>query len=89
MTADSQHVPQDALVSFLEDMSNTMVIVHRLIEDGRAVDLSGLDAQIGLLCAKALDLPPDQGHTLRPALIGLRDKADALLSALTQHAPSS
>ncbi|MDR3538899.1 MAG: hypothetical protein P4L71_20560 [Acetobacteraceae bacterium] len=88
MAADSQHAPQDALLSFLEDMSNTMVIVHRLIDDGRTVDLTGLDAQIGLLCAKALDLPAEQGRFVRPALISLLRKVDSVSTALAAHGPA-
>ncbi|MDR3474397.1 MAG: hypothetical protein P4M09_22335 [Devosia sp.] len=69
-------------------MSNTMVIVHRLIDDGRTVDLTGLDTQIGLLCAKALDLPAEDGRLVRPALISLLDKVDAVSAALAANAPA-
>ena len=32
---------------------------------------TGLDHQVGLLCAKSLDLPPDEGRRVRPRLIAL------------------
>ena len=37
--------------------------VHRplLVANGRTVDMAGLDRGVGLLCAKALDLPPEAG----------------------------
>lgn len=86
MAADPQHAPLQALLSFLEDMHNTVTIVRRLVEDGRPVDLAGLDRQIGLLCAKALDLPAEQGRGLRPGLIDLLAEVDTVAAALASQA---
>lgn len=86
MAADIQHAPLQALLSFLEDMHNTVTIVRRLVENGRPVDLAGLDRQIGLLCAKALDLPVEQGRSLRPGLIRLLAEVDAVSVILASQA---
>jgi hypothetical protein len=83
MAAAGEYAPLESLVSYLEDMSNTLSVVHRLIEDGRAVDLAGLDGQIGLLCAKALDLPSAQWPIFRPGLIRLLAQVDAVCLALS------
>jgi hypothetical protein len=60
----------------------TLRIARTLVENGRRVDLTGLDRQIGLACAKALDLPPEQGRTLRPLLVQLLEETDRLARAL-------
>ena len=63
-------------------LSATLRIAHAFKASGRSVDLTGLDRQIGLVCAKALDLPPEQGRTLRPQLIQLLKQTDLLASTL-------
>jgi hypothetical protein len=83
MSVAGEFAPLEALISYLEDMSNTLSIVCRLIEDGRAVDLAGLDGQIGLLCAKALDLPQAQWPVFRPELIRLLAQVDAVCLAMS------
>ena len=64
-----------------------MVIIQRLVEGGRIVDLTGLDLQVGLLCAKALDLPSEQAPLLRPGLSELLAQVDAVSVALAAHPP--
>jgi hypothetical protein len=74
------------LRSFLEDLGNEVRIARTLIQDGHAVDLQGLDAQFGLLCAKALDLPTEEGRTLRPDLEGMLSLVDSLIASM--HEPA-
>jgi hypothetical protein len=83
MPAESQYEPLTALLSFLEDMSNTVAIIRRLVENGRAVDLTGLDNRMGLLCAMTLDLPSELGRALRPELIRLLGEVDAVSTVLS------
>jgi hypothetical protein len=85
MSAESQYEPLTACLSFMEDISNTVVIIRRLIENGRQVDLTGLDDRVGLLCAKTLDLPPELGRALRPDLIRLLAEAEAVSAALASR----
>jgi hypothetical protein len=67
----------------------TIGIACALAESGRAIDLTGLDHQVGLLCAKSLDLPPDEGRCVRPRLIALSGAMEALSRALAAHAVPS
>jgi hypothetical protein len=55
-------------------------------EGGEAIDLRGLDRQVGLLCAKSLDLPPDEGRRVRPRLIALSGLIEALSRVLAARA---
>ena len=59
-------------------------IARALVEAGRAIDLTGLDRQVGLLCAKSLDLPPDDGRRVRPRLIALFGSMEALSRVLAR-----
>ena len=54
-----------------EELTKTIDLARALAESGRAIDLTGLDDEVGLLCAKSLDLPPDEGRRVRPRLIAL------------------
>jgi hypothetical protein len=65
-----------------DGVSATLQITRALIEARRHVDLTGLDQMMGLLCAQTLDLPPDQGRSLRPRLIELLHELDELTKAL-------
>jgi hypothetical protein len=61
----------------------TIRLSRALVDTGRSVDLDGLDRIIGLLCAKALDLAPEQGRELVPELSAMLREIDGLAAALT------
>jgi hypothetical protein len=63
-------------------LHTTLRIARVFIENGRGVDLDGLDRETGLVCARTLDLPPDEGRTLRPVLVQLLEETDRLSRAL-------
>lgn len=67
-----------AVQSMIHGIGQMLRIAGALVQAGRNIDLAGIDRQIGLLCAKALDLPTPDGRQFRPQLIGLRDEIDAL-----------
>jgi hypothetical protein len=71
----------------LEQFSRTLGIARSLVRAGKTVDLTGLDAEMGYVCARTLDLPPEDGRALRPKLIGLRAELDALSVALATRPP--
>jgi hypothetical protein len=48
------------------------------------IDLNGLEDQVGLLCAKALDLQPDDGRAMRNDLVAVLARVDALGVALAR-----
>jgi hypothetical protein len=80
--------PDAPSVRHLADgIAATLRMARAMVEGQRDVDLQGLDGMIGLLCARALDLPPDQGRALRPRLIELLADVDALAGALAAEPP--
>jgi hypothetical protein len=86
MSRPSQAAGLVALRSFLEDLENATAIATTLAKEGHPIDLDGFDGQIGLLCAKTLDLPLEQGLTLRPALLRLRERLETLELSLPRPA---
>jgi hypothetical protein len=79
--------PLDTVRACLEQFGRTLGIARSLVRAGKLVDLTGLDAQMGYICARSLDLPPDEGRALRPELIALRAELDVLSEALATRAP--
>jgi hypothetical protein len=77
----------DAVRASMQQIGCTVEIARRLVEGGKQVDLAGLDSQMGFVCARALDLPPEEGRALRPALLELLQAVDALSAALMARAP--
>jgi hypothetical protein len=75
--------PLIALRTFAEGVTQTLGLARGLVEAGRSVDLTGLQDQVGLLCAKALDLPPAEGRAMRGDLIALLARVDALTAAVS------
>jgi hypothetical protein len=84
--ADYDAVASQAVIVMSEELGRTICVARVLVEHGRTIDLTGLDRGIGLLCAKALDLPPDAGRKVRSHLIVLLKEADSLAEALQTHA---
>ena len=74
--------PIDAVRALAEDLSQVVGVAGALVEAGRIVDLSGLESQVGLLCAKTLDLPPEEGRRARPWLVALSGDVETLSRAL-------
>jgi len=74
--------PLDAARGLAERIAGTLRMAQALAAGGRRIDLAGLDRPIGLLCAKSLDLPPDQGRAMRVVLIALLQELDALSGAV-------
>jgi hypothetical protein len=66
-------------------IAQTVAMARKLIDSGRAVDLTGLDRGIGLLCAKSLDLPPELGRDIRPRLTSVLHELDEMTTALRRQ----
>jgi hypothetical protein len=78
-----------AVRAMADELTETVGLARALASCGRVVDLTGLDQQIGLLCAKSLDPAPDEGRGLRPNLIVLSVAMETLSRVLAaQAAPS-
>ena len=65
-----------------EGVSAMLRVARGLVEGQRQIDLAGLDAMVGYLCARTLDLPPEQGRAMRPRLMLLLTELDSLTGAL-------
>lgn len=78
-----------AVIAMGDGLARTICIARILVQNGRTIDLAGLDRGVGLLCAKALDLPSPAGRSLRPHLLALLTEADGLTEALQAQAQSS
>jgi hypothetical protein len=81
--------PADAVRTFAEKLTKLVELARAFVDSNREVDLAGLDHQIGLLCAKTLDLPPDEGRRMRPRMIALFGSVEGLSRALAAHGPRS
>ena len=71
----------------LDRLQVTLALAISLAIAGRTVDLSGLEADTGLLCAQVLDLPPSEGQALRPALLAVHTSIKRLIASLQVKAP--
>jgi len=74
-----------AVRTFADELARMVDVARVLVDSDRAIDLTGLDDQIGLLCAKTLDLPPDEGRRMRRRMIALLGSVDDLSRALAVH----
>ncbi len=66
----------------VERLDGTLRTAQALLLAARSVDLSGLDAAAGRLCAASLDLPPEAGRALREKLAELLARLDMVEAAL-------
>ncbi len=85
-TSDYEATAVQAATSMAEGLARTICIARLLVANGRTVDMAGLDRGVGLLCAKALDLPPEAGRGLRPLLMTVLAEANQLTEALRSQA---
>ena len=72
------HAEFDAANAMAQSADRTLQVSITLAAAGRAIDLGGLENWIGRLTASVLDLDPDEGRRMRPALMGLLRNLDAL-----------
>ena len=81
------HDPVAAQHTLAEQVRNTVAIARALAGVGREVEIVGLDGMVGLLCAKTLDLPPDDGRAARPGLSAILAEIELLNATLRAKAP--
>lgn len=74
--------PCAVVQAMIATVGSTLRVAQSLLGTGRAIDIDGLDRMIGVLCARALDLPPEHGRTVRPNLALLLIELDTLGMAL-------
>ena len=76
------HDAAGELAGLSKTLHDVVNIAAGLAGGGRRVDVAGLDRSVGLLCAKALDLPPGEGRAACALLFSLLNRIDALGVAL-------
>jgi hypothetical protein len=81
--------PMDAVRALANELMRLISAARALVEAGGDIDLADFDNQVGLLCIRTLDLPPDQGRLLRPRLIALSGSVEGLSRAIVARATSS
>ena len=72
-----QNAALAATLAMADGIGASLAAARGLLLAGRKIDLGGLDDLCGRLCARSLDLPPEQGRLLAPRLDALRDGLDA------------
>jgi hypothetical protein len=87
--AQPAEAPAESVRALAEELTKLVDVASALVNSDRAVDLTGLDDEVGLLCAKTLDLSPDDGRRMRPRMIALFGSVEGLSRALTAHGPRS
>jgi hypothetical protein len=73
----------ETALSEIEKIHAVLSTARRVTANGRAVDLSAVDARIRRLCAEVESLPGAQARTLAPAMSALMAEFDTLGQALT------
>lgn len=71
-------------LALAEEVRRVVSVAHAMLASGRPVNLSGLDRSVGLLCAKALDLPPEEGRALAVELASLVESIAVLSSIIRE-----
>lgn len=78
--------PEAEVLALSAQTARLIAVSQALVSARRHVDLDGLQAQVGLLCAKALDLPPAQTGFLKLELQQLVRLTDGLMTSLRENA---
>lgn len=81
--------PPPAAHATLRRMSASVAIATGLAASGRQIDLAGLEAAAGMLCAQVLDLSPTEGVALRPMLTALDESVATLIGMLQDRVSPS
>ena len=78
--------PETEILALSAQTARLVSVAQTLVNGQRYVDIDGLQEQVGLLCAKALDLPPSRTKLLRLELVQLASALDALNASLRANA---
>ena len=81
--------PGETVAELAGAVLGTVRLAEKLVSADRHVDLAGLDEMVGVLCARALDLPREAGLRLRPKLCTLAAALDGLGDQLAARRPGA
>lgn len=77
--------PEVEVLAFAEQTARMVAVTQALVASQRHVDIGGLQNQVGLLCAKALDLPPSKTGFLKLELRRLVSSLDLLNATMREN----
>lgn len=77
--------PELEVLSLAEQTARMVAVTQALVASQRHVDIGGLQNQVGLLCAKALDLPPSKTGFLKLELRRLASSLDLLNATMREN----
>lgn len=72
----------DRLGQLASRLARTLGLARALAQNGRALDLTGIDDGIGMLCAQTLDLEQPEARQMLPLLREVLGQVDALDAAM-------
>lgn len=75
---------QSQVLALAEQTGRMLAIANAMVASGRRIDLAGLHQNAGVLCAKALDLPPERAGFARAELIRLVASLDTLAAGMRE-----
>ncbi len=75
------------MAELAERINRTLGVARALAKSGRALDLTGIEDGVGVLCAQTLDLPAGGAREMLPALREVLAQVDMLSMALRREAP--
>jgi hypothetical protein len=78
----------DTLTRELSGMSAIIAAARGMVNDGKAVNLQPLEAEMRRLCASIEVVPRADARNLEPRLLALIDELDKLFSAITRKRDS-
>lgn len=78
--------PEAEVLALSEQTGRMIAVAHALVVSQRHVDIQGLQDHLGLLCAKALDLPASKTGFLKLELKRLASGLDALNDSMRENA---
>ncbi|QXM25407.1 hypothetical protein KO353_04000 [Elioraea tepida] len=76
-----------AITAALGRLADALALARVLVQSGLAVDLSGLDREVGDLCAEAVALPRAEGREMATPLADLLAQIDDLERAMERYPP--
>lgn len=77
-----------AITAAVEHLTETLVLARVLVQSGAAIDLAGLDREVGDLCAEAISLPRAEGRDMATPLADLLNEIEQL-ERLMERTPRS
>lgn len=79
----------ETIAAAVTQLTETLVLARVLVHAGMAVDLAGLDREVGDLCADAVALPRAEGRDMATPLADLLAEIELLERAMEHRPPAA